>query len=146
MAKAKKAIAEKTEEIVENEAVEPVVLIEEKVVLEEKAPQVIVMQPAAKGDKAKIEGLTFGDRLLSYVKNCGGETEINSFIKLEFKTLADMQETSKQIKGVLSKLVSENKIVVKEDFSKLGKFFYSDGKTETQYHTAANTKLTVALV
>lgn len=144
MAKSTKAKQVETEE---NVAETPVEIPPTPTVIEEVKPQIIIMQPASKKEVLeKVEGKTFEEKLLNYVKNCGGEAAINDFIKLEFKTLSEQQETSKNIKGVLSKLVSERKIVVKEDFSKLGKFFYIDGNPVTQYHTAANTKLTVVLL
>jgi hypothetical protein len=148
MAKSARTKAGKTEEMPETKAEEIVEVAEEKVVIEQEAPKIIIMQPspAQKLEVKKTEGATLAERILNYVKNSGGQTEINTFLKLEFKTLVEQQEVSKQIKGVLSKLVAEKKITVKENFDKLGRFYYHDGNPVTQYYNAANTTLTVALV
>jgi hypothetical protein len=114
---------------------------------EPQQPQIIIMSP--KGEKAaelKAVGKTFEERLLDYVKKCGGETIINDFLRIEYKELLGLQETAKRIGVAIKKLVESGQIEAQGNYAMLGKFFYKEGTTETQYYTPLNTKITVKVL
>lgn len=114
---------------------------------EPQQPQIIIMSP--KGEKPaelKAVGATFEERLLDYVKKCGGETLINDFLRIEYKELLGLQETAKRIGIAIKGLVANGQIEAQGNYAMLGKFFYKEDSTETQYYTPLNTKITVKVL
>lgn len=134
----------------ENTAIKPEIVIQEvppTVVATNQSnqSQVIIMSGARQESVAqeKIEGETFEERLLNYVK---GRTNVivNDFIKAEFKDKVGLQVFNKQMRGKLQSLVAAKKITIAGNaHQKLGGFFYNDHSTETQHYTVRNTKIEI---
>jgi hypothetical protein len=121
----------------------PAVKVEE--ILKPIMPQVIIVSGGQHValEAIKIEGETFEEKVLNYVKGKGASI-INDLLRIEYKHGLRLQRVNKEIKTKLQGLVDSGKISVTDNaHKKLGGFYYDGVHPETQYYTVKNTRIEI---
>lgn len=158
MAKAKKVAADEaqTETLVENTAneqpienTESAVEVKEEILNEapEVKPEPVVEIPKPVYRKELDKNAPHNERIVAFIKSRGTNdfVPINDFLKSLFPLPLPgaqpewkKQETSKYLKGLITRMVEAGEITVKNQYyQELGGPYYPDGQIETQYKTIA---------
>lgn len=137
--------AEVLVETVENQADAKQVTAEApKQVFEQKIAQIITPSNPVSGQDDM--GHPIETRLLAFLRNKQGYVKINEFLKVELKYSAGRQDTNKELRVKLQKLVDNGKIEVRNNAHKsLATFYYEGNDPQTKYKTVLNTALEVIL-
>jgi hypothetical protein len=93
-----------------------------------------------------VEGLTFEERLVNFMKGKWDWVRLNEFLRAEFKSEIGLQNTNKLIRLKLHDLVGRGVLEMRNGaYQNLGKHYYSGDSAVTQYYSAINTILEAKL-
>jgi hypothetical protein len=90
----------------------------------------------------EVEGATFEERLVNFMKGKWDWIRLNEFLRAEFKSEISLQNTNKLIRLKLQGLIDKGVLEMRNAaYKNLGKHYYAGDTPVTQYYSAINTIL-----